>query len=500
MLEFKSVAYSYSNSDACCVALHEISVSFAAGKHVCIVGANGSGKSTLLRLANTTLLPSSGKILLDGQPMAELTSHEVHRRVGIVKQDPCVQIVSSLVLDEVSFGPQNLGLTADEIEQRSKQALDCVGLAGFEQRSTHSLSGGEQQRLALAGVLAMKPDYVLLDEITSHLDVASRQRIRNIVDGLADAGVGVVEVSHYAQDVQEADAVILLEQGRVTWQGLPGELLESPELLKRSCLVGASGCHAGCFVDANRAVTRAKSGAVALCASQASMDDILHGVSLEVGAGDLHIIAGKSGAGKSTLAQVLAGLIVPDAGKVTCADLQVQPGAVGLAFQRVAEQLFCDTVLDDVMFGPQQGGMPEAQARAQATQALQLLGIEEELYERNPLDLSGGQARRVALAGIIALKTGVCIFDEPTAGLDAVGREELHAVVATLCKEGRTVIVVTHDIEEWLAQAQTLTVLDTGHVVWSGAAKKAKPVLVRTGLINSSKSSEEQGFLAGGCQ
>ncbi|ERL15293.1 MULTISPECIES: ABC transporter ATP-binding protein [Atopobium] len=509
MIEFKSVNYAYPRSDTSSAALRALSLSVAPGEHVCIVGANGSGKSTLLRLANKTLLSSSGSVVLDGQELEALSAEEVHRRVGMVKQDPTVQIVASLVYDEVAFGPQNLGLSASERDARCKEALELVGLSGFEQRSTHSLSGGEQQRLALAGVLAMRPDYILLDEITSYLDWGSRQRIRQIVDGLAHDGMAVAEVTHYAQDVKHADKIVLLEHGCISWQGATEEFLSSPKLLERSCLVGTpawAGCGSRFFVGTPKAqhaasdkpseqgrqgkqsAQGAREGQGAsqrqvLQASQLCIDAILHDVSLEAGRGELHIIAGKSGAGKSTLARVLSGLISPHAGWVVCEEAKVRPGDVGLAFQRTADQLFCDTVLEDVMFGPLQHGASEEQARDRAVEALQLLGIEPQWHEHNPLSLSGGQARRVALAGIIALQTKVCIFDEPTAGLDAQGRAEFHALVASLCQAGRTVLVITHDLEEWLDQANAITLLNKGRIAWSGASHKARTALAEAGIL-----------------
>ncbi|WP_028263463.1 ABC transporter ATP-binding protein [Atopobium fossor] len=489
MLDFKDVSYSYKKAYENANVLHGVNLTVAPGERVCIVGANGSGKSTLLRLANGTIRPSSGYVLLNEQPILDLGSVELHRHVGLVRQDPTLQIVSSLVWDEVCFGPQNIGLDAEEISQRCTDALICVGLAQYKQRSTYSLSGGEQQRLALASVLAMQPEYMLLDEITTHLDLVSRQSVREIIDGLVHSGMGVVEVSHYVQDIQKADKVVLLEHGCVTWQGMPYELLQSSELLQRSCLVGASTLSIHGDESSLKSVVAARPlSTPVLQAKQVGVDGVIHNASLEIYKGDMQLIAGKSGAGKSTLAQVLAGLIEPDAGEVTYVHAEVKPGDVGLAFQRTAEQLFCDTVLEDVMFGPLQQGLSESEAHKCAIDALQLLSIDATLFERSPFDVSGGQARRVALAGILALQTEVFIFDEPTAGLDARGREELRCVVSELCNKGHAVIVVTHDIEEWLTQATKVMLLDDGCVIWSGAACKARHILSQSGLILGERS------------
>ena len=494
MLRFDHIDFSYDTKNAGSYALRDISFELLASEHVCVVGSNGSGKSTLLRLANQTLKPSAGSICLNGRNFEDLPSSEIKQRVGLVRQDPTTQLVSSVVFDELAFGPRNLGLPHDEVRRRTSEALHKVGLDGFEQRLTHDLSGGEQQRLALAGVMVMRPQVLLLDEVDSQLDQAARKAVRKHIKALVDSGVAVLEATHDLRVLQGATCVLVLEQGRLLWSGAPEALLSSDELMLRSGLITRHGqSHsaqpkfAPSEKNTSKATTPAPQHNVILHAEklavvcntsrnvlqkpdahkshracrQALIDDI----SLDLHAGELTLVSGKSGAGKTTLALVLAGLMKPSSGKVLYEDQPVRPSQVGFVFQRTADQLFCDTVLDDVMFGPLQQGLSVVQARAQAIAALRTLGVSEELFDRSVFSLSGGQARRVAIAGVLSMQSCVLIFDEPTCGLDAQGRYELRTLVAQLCQRGCAVLIITHDTEDWMDLASAHLLLDEGHVV-----------------------------------
>lgn len=508
MLRFDHIDFSYDTKNAGSYALRDISFELLASEHVCVVGSNGSGKSTLLRLANQTLKPSAGSICLNGRNFEDLPSSEIKQRVGLVRQDPTTQLVSSVVFDELAFGPRNLGLPHDEVRRRTSEALHKVGLDGFEQRLTHDLSGGEQQRLALAGVMVMRPQVLLLDEVDSQLDQAARKAVRKHIKALVDSGVAVLEATHDLRVLQGATRVLVLEQGRLLWSGAPEALLSSDELMLRAGLIvrhdlvhsagekfasreksisgeksvlsafNENASKVTPFAAQHDAVLHAEKLAVVCNTSrnvlqkpdahkshracrQALIDDI----SLDLHAGELTLVSGKSGAGKTTLALVLAGLMKPSSGKVLYEDQPVRPSQVGFVFQRTADQLFCDTVLDDAMFGPLQQGLSVVQARAQAIAALRMLGISEELFDRSVFSLSGGQARRVAIAGILSMQTRVLIFDEPTCGLDAQGCYELQTLVAQLCQRGCAVLIITHDTEDWMDLASAHLLLDEGHVV-----------------------------------
>ena len=189
MVEVQDVSFAYA---AGANALNGVSLTLRPGERVVLLGRNGSGKSTLGRLLNGGLAPSSGSVSVDG----ETSSRQFARLVGYVRQDPRNQIVSPLVSDEVAFGPRNLGLSREEVLERVTWALEQCGIAGLSERLTAELSGGQQQLVAMAGVLAMRPRYLVLDEVGSHLDERSRERVRAVVRSLTADGVGVAEIAH----------------------------------------------------------------------------------------------------------------------------------------------------------------------------------------------------------------------------------------------------------------------------------------------------------------
>lgn len=414
MLEVRDVCFSFDGERN---VLEHVSLVVEPGEHVVLLGPNGSGKSTLARLLNGSLVPSSGCVRVDGR------TEGLARHVGYVRQDPRNQIVSAVVSDEVAFGPRNLGLPRDEVLRRVDEALEACSISPLRDRMTSELSGGQQQLVAIAGVLAMRPRYLVLDEATSMLDPASRERVAQIVDHLVASGLGVLEIAHCRKaGVRE----VFLDRGRISYQ-LPASAESPQKKVPRSV---TSGCRQQGLSVSNVTVL----GRLRLVSQDFQ---------------GLVLVTGPSGAGKTTLARVLAGVLAPDSGEVTLDGHRVRPGDVGLAFQRPEDQLFCDTVLDDIAYGPRAHGLGEEEALAAARMAAARLSIGEELLDRSPFALSGGQMRRVALAGVTAARPRAYVFDEPTAGLDARGVREFRDLACGLADEGATVVVITHDPQEW---------------------------------------------------
>ena len=500
-------------------ALDGTSLSVRPGEVVSLIGANGSGKSTLGALLVGMRLADTGRIEVDGcDPARDAASRrEVRRRVGFVRQHPFDQLVSTVVYDEVAFGPRNLGARGDELRSRVTDALARVGLEGYERRDTTALSGGEQQLLAFAGVLAMQPSYLVLDEASSMLDSSARPRHRALVRTLAEDGLGIVQITHDPLEVLASDRAVVLEAGRARFDGSPLELVLSEcslwdetvvaspcvEALRAVCALGYQTCAVdldgamswledalrGSCVDARagekvlvrmraallgdgRAPRPQRASAIDLrsvCYSYDRDQRALDGVSVDVHAGEVLLIAGASGSGKSTLSCVAAGLIEPDAGLVEVGGARVRTGDVGVAFQRPEDQLFCESVADELAFAPRNLGCEEGEVNARVRRAADLVGLPSELMDRYPFDLSGGQARRVAVASVLSLGARIYLLDEPTAGLDAAGRSAMHELARTLADEGLAVAVISHDIEEWLAVADRVALMSAGRVVWGGS-------------------------------
>lgn len=502
MLEIRDVRYAY-RGDA--LALDGVSLSVAPGERVVLLGRNGSGKSTLARLANGAFAPSAGTVRVDGEASG------LARLVGYVRQDPRNQIVSALVEDEVAFGPRNLGLPREEVLERVDEALAACGIEGLRGRLTSELSGGQQQLLAVAGVLAMRPRYLVLDEVGSQLDEASRARVARVACEAAERGVGILEIAHNVEALLGADKALVLAEGRCVWQGAPQELLERADALEAAGLDQDELARA--FSRAARAGWRLADGldSSALAAAVrhgqpvyssqpykpcmnhallASELNVLYGcvsalADVSLAASGLTLVLGRSGSGKSTLARVMAGVLEADAGSCKLDGVPVRAGDVGLAFQRPEDQVFCDTVRDEVAYGPRMHGASEDEAAAAVDEAARELSVEG-LLDRSPFELSGGQMRRVALASVVSARPEAYVFDEPTAGLDAPARRELRDVVHGLVRAGAPVVVVTHDAAEWLDEAQTVAFLDEGRVVAtaSGAEAARSPELFEAaGLV-----------------
>lgn len=522
VLELHDIHYAYpsSSSEPASVAssagaLRGVDLRLERGERVAVLGPNGSGKSTLLRCAAMQLAPSRGAVLLDGHPLQTRSDGERARRsIAYVGQDPDNQIVASTVFDEVAFGPCNMGLSPDAVRTRVTEALELCDLEGFDGRDVSCLSGGQRQRLALAGVVAMGPDYLLLDEPCSMLDPSARSRVLAVIDRLAAAGVGVLHVTHELGEVMAYDRLVVVQGGRIAWEGTPGAfLLDRGAVEASACLlspwlrcardlveagllpsqapladpVACGGMAAANVAHAKAIAARVTSG----CAtSEISSVELLRADGLFYtyeGTGDdswavrdanvgvrsncVLLVAGQTGSGKSTLAQLLAGLRDPSKGTVRMGDIPVRAGSVGYAFQRAEDQLFANTVLEDVMFGPRNRGRTKEQARLDAEDALGLVGLDPNRWgSASPFALSGGQMRRVALAGVFAMGAPCVMLDEPTVGLDARGCEAFAAVLAELGHRGVGVVMISHDIERVAPMATDALLLTGGTTAWKGPA------------------------------
>ncbi len=474
MLDLREVSIAYDGA----VAIGGVSLSIAPGEIVALVGANGCGKSSLGRAMCAAQLVDGGAVVVDGHDpsLNELERLRVRELVGYVRQDPIDQIVSSLVFDEVAFGPRNLGLDEDEVARRVDEALNLSLLHGFGQRVTTELSGGEQQRLALAGVLAMRPRYMVLDEPTSQLDPSARRLMRGLFTMLShERGMGLVLITHDQDEIAIADRTIACD-------GFDVRPLNRVDADLGDRFVRHAGLEpAGEVVVSLDGVGFSRGGRT-----------ILDGVDLALLAGELTILVGASGAGKSTLSSLAAGLLDPDTGSVRVCGRPTAPGMVGVAFQQPVSLFFHETVFDEVAFAPRNAGFDEGEVRVLVERAIGAVGLSPDVFDRSPFELSGGQARRVAIASVIALPAPAYIFDEPSAALDVEGRSFIHGLARRLAGEGRAVLVVTHDLPEWERLADRVLALEGGvlrpvalegpetHVVRSDGVDALKGASVRS--------------------
>ncbi|MGS2617613.1 ABC transporter ATP-binding protein [Micromonospora sp. LZ34] len=450
-------------------AVRELDLRVESGERVLLLGPSGAGKSTLLA-ALAGLLPEDsgeqeGTVEIDG-----LDPRKGREQVGIVFQDPESQLVMARCGDDVAFGLENRGVPAGEIWPRVDEALGRVGFPYHRDRPTAALSGGEQQRLALAGVLALRPGLLLLDEPTANLDPAGAALVRAAVAGALDADTTLILVEHrVAEALPLVDRVVVLAPGGgVRADGTPEAVFGA-----HGDALAAEGVWVpGRPVPPRRATTPA--GDVLLTADRLGLPPRLAPTDLAVRAGEALAVLGPNGAGKSTLALLLGGLLRPGAGTVTAtpalagADARTPPHRwrapalarrIGSVFQDPEHQFVTGTVFDELALGPRRTGAPEPAVRATVDALLSRLRLEK-LAGANPYTLSGGEARRLSVATALATAPRLLICDEPTFGQDRRTWLELVDLFAELRDAGHGLVTVTHDAEFVAALADRTLLLD----------------------------------------
>lgn len=509
------------------IALDHVSFSIPAGKRTCIVGANGSGKSTVASILSGLTAPDEGTVTFlgttvvnDGQVDFEAYK-TIRPQLGLVFQNPEDQIICSVVADDIAFGLENLQVPSDQITPLVEQQIELGTLTEFASENPQMLSGGQQQRVAISGALVMKPQILILDEPSAALDVVHRNNVMGLVEKLRAAGKTIVHVTHFMDEVVSADHVIALDDGRVAFEGTPEELFEQHELVE--CLhleepfayqVAHALNNRGVVVCKSPSAERVLSELTGLLATglqgarsagaAGSCDDaaaagcdaigsasssaavsvrdvtfsyqkpVLKNISVDMQKGSHVAVIGSTGSGKSTLARLICALDTPDSGSLCVAGLDTRQkqnrrklhGIVGYVMQRPERQLFAQTVAEDVAFGPTNLGLSACDVASAVNAALELVGLSHKA-DASPFELSGGQQRLCALAGVIAMQPKVLVLDEPTSGLDPHYCSELRKIINAVLEDGCTVIELTHSMED-AAESDQIIVLHEGDLVFSG--------------------------------
>ncbi|MEH0984372.1 ABC transporter ATP-binding protein [Micromonospora sp. CPCC 205556] len=437
-------------------AVHGVDLRIERGERVLLLGPSGAGKSTLLAALAGLLPEDSGEqegiVEIDG-----LDPRKDRERVGIVFQDPETQLVMARCGDDVAFGLENRGVPAAEIWPRVDEALRRVGFPYHRDRPTAALSGGEQQRLALAGALAARPALLLLDEPTANLDPAGAELVRGAVAGAMDADTTLILVEHrVAEALPLVDRVVVLEAGGGVRADGPPETVFAAH--------GEALAAEGVWVPGRTIPPRhatAPAGDRLLAADRLGLPPRLAPTDLEVRAGEALAVLGPNGAGKSTLALLLGGLLRPGVGRVTAtpelagADARTPPHRwrapaltrrIGSVFQDPEHQFVTGTVFDELALGPRRTGRTEAAVRATVDGLLDRLRLSR-LAGANPYTLSGGEARRLSVATALATAPRLLICDEPTFGQDRRTWRELVDLLAELRDAGHGIVTVTHDTD-----------------------------------------------------
>ena len=550
MLEVRNVTFNYSaqgEQDAP-PALHDITLQMHEGETIAIIGQNGSGKSTLAKLLAAILQPTDGSIGVDGLDTTTARGEDqwtIRQRVGIVFQNPDDQLVASTVLDDIAFGPENIGLPRFEIQERVDEAIALLGLEAYAQMAINELSVGQKQRVAVAGVLAMRPRYLILDEPTTMISGQTARHLLETVQHLArERGITVIHITHYMYEVASFDRVIVMDAGRVVMDDTPAAIFARVDELQAIGLAVPMVTHLGqrlhvrgwdmgqevlLSAEQLRDTVKGTTGqgrpqgdappihevASHLIASYGRgvplpherrpsltqpsafelqsvsytylrntplAQEALHSLLLTIPKGSTTALVGATNAGKSTVVDLLACLIKPTTGTVLFEGENTADSAfkldrirsqVGVIFQSPESQIFEETVGKDVSFGLRRKNTPLAESRRLVQESLEVVGLPyEDFRSRYTYALSGGQKRRVAIAGVLAMQPQVIIFDEPMAGLDPRGRSELLGLITDLKQRDElTIIYASSSLEDVIEIADTIHILDSGRLVVSGGPR-----------------------------
>ena len=527
----KDVKFSYDISEedsekAPRLALDGISVTIEKGSYTAILGSNGSGKSTLAKIIDILEIPDSGKVVIFGKDAAnDDLFWDIRAHCCCVFQNPDNQIVGTIVEEDVAFGPENLGVPNPELRERVDQALKDVGLYEYRHRETTALSGGQKQKLAIAGALAMQPDILILDEATAMLDPSSRDDFLTLVEKMrVEKGLTLITITHDMTEALRCDKLVIVNKGKAVMEGKPEEIFLSDKLwnygLKRPVkfnfafeiakLTGSTLTKEDLRSDESLiAALTAMLKKPGIKAPEVSEDtnttddkDIIMSVkglsytydgsdvkaiediNLDIRRGEVLGIVGESGCGKTTLISHMNAIFRPSVGDIiihtkdgdlSCRNkkdtMKIRQN-VGLVFQYPEYQLFEETVFKDICYGLKKMGIEKAEMHKMAHDAAIMVGLSNDEVNSSPFELSGGQKRRAAMAGVLAMKPGILVLDEPASGLDPRGRQEMFAIIKKLRDSGTTIILVSHNMDEAAVNCDRICLIDHGKIKAVGTPKE----------------------------
>jgi energy-coupling factor transport system ATP-binding protein len=511
MIEFSHLTYAYPADDRTPV-LDDLSLCINEGDFVLVVGPSGAGKSTFLRCLNG-LVPHfyggtiAGQLCVAGRDPVKMEPRRMSEIVGFVFQDPESQAVVDVVEDELAFAMENQGLPRTTMRKRIEKVLDQLNIAHLRARTLSTLSGGERQRVAIAAVLALHPQVLVLDEPTSQLDPQAAEEVLDALVKLnRDLGLTVVLSEHRLERVaQHADQILYLPgPGEQPLMGPPAEVLAHvplvPPLVELGKRLGWSPLPLT-LRDARRYAHKLQDRMPNTTDPAHTPSDpdrppsatgktpvleirdlhfayngtqVLRGIDLAVGQGEFLVIMGRNGAGKSTLLKQCIGLLKPDRGQVrtlgmdtASTPVEVLGRQVGYVPQNPNALLFADTVADELAFTRRAREMPPGDDRV----LLHTLGLAA-MSEHYPRDLSTGERQRVALAAVLVGEPDLILLDEPTRGLDYAQKAALTSFLRILRKEGKTVVIVTQDVELVAQCAERVVLMGNGQIVVDGPVRE----------------------------
>ncbi|MDD2251631.1 MAG: energy-coupling factor transporter ATPase [Dehalococcoidales bacterium] len=521
MISIRGVSFSYNGSDV--PALKNIDLKIERGEFVLLTGESGSGKSSLCRVING-LIPHfhggviSGHIEVAGLNPLQSSPGLMANRVGMVFQDPDNQLVTSDVCHEICFGMENLAFSRDMIAGRLDESLEMLDIKHLRNRPVAQLSGGEKQRTAIASVLALRPDILLLDEPTSQLDPAGSQRLLASLRRLnRNLGLTVILVEHRLEKaIHYADRLVVMGKGTVLVNQTPRSAMKKSDYALEECAISLPPVvelyrnlvARGVKLDAvplsleegltvfkkilaaplpdppeevgrnNNAVAIEMEG-VSFCYQ--NQQTILENINLTIKQGEVVAIMGQNASGKTTLLKLINGLLKPSSGSIKILGTDTSglsvaelAATIGVVFQNPGDHLFSDTVEEEIAFGLKIRGVAPRDIEAMVGSILSRFNLEP-FRARSPNELSLGEKQRLAIASIMVYEPPVLLLDEPCRGADKSTRENLITILRDHVFRGGTVVMVTHDVELVAEYSQRVVIMDSGRIIADGEKREVLP-------------------------
>lgn len=523
IIEVRSLSYTYPHSSK--PALRDVNLDIDPGEFILLTGPSGCGKTTFCRALNG-LIPKfysgemKGTVKVAGLDTREHPTMRLAQCVGLIFQNPDNQIFALTVEKDIAFGLENLGVPKEQMLKEIDWAMENTGIQALRQRATHELSGGQKQRLTIASILAMHPQIIVMDEPTAFLDPVGAERIFGVLARLNEEyGITILLIEHRMDlAVKYVDRIIVFDGGGVVSDGAPSDVLGdestrllgvgTPRVLELARRLKARGLKLDELPVSAEALYESLKPHISVTRTEPVLDmssldryagefhhqpaiqvkgvhftypgkiKALNGIDLTIHHGDFVAIMGENGAGKTTLVKHFNGLLRPQTGTVLVDNVDVSSTSVaklsrrvGLVFQNPDDQLFEETVEKEIGFALRNFGFSESVIDKRVEWALNLLDLGE-YRGKSPFILSGGERKRVALASVLAWDPDILVLDEPTVGQDYGQKERLRHFLMQLQTQGKTIVIVTHDVE-FVAESQPRIVLMArGMVLGEGSAKE----------------------------
>lgn len=439
MIELDNISYRYGEDSR--PVIENLSCAIHEGEAVAVMGANGSGKSTLARLIAGLVEPTRGTVRIKA-------SRNSHLPVGILFQNPDNQMVAVTVEKEIAFVLENMAVPHSVMHEKVESTLERFGITHLRKRLTSELSGGEKQRVALAALMIAEPSILVLDEPDSFLDTVGRRALQAEEDRIRreNPNVIIVRITQYRTVASRYPRLLVLNKGEIVADSIPNEIFSNRDFCRAAGLSYQSSGSTDTQDNAEANGVKDKIELNEILFAYPGNDPAISKLSLSVSGGEILGVVGPTGAGKTTLGNLFCSILKPTEGTVTSTTRTSEnkkPLVVG-AFQQPERQFFLSSCEKEIAFGPANLGRPIQQERVR--ELLDTVGLEPDSFlNRDPFTLSMGEKRRLAFATILALDPDFVLFDEPGCGLDPEGIGRFCDLVSRLKREGRGVVIISHD-------------------------------------------------------